>query len=238
MKKVCLTAIVHLFLICAAFAQTDKRAWIELQKVRDHYAHLENYSVSLTYKVFKGHTSPEMMEIEQGRFETSPQGSRYVLGDLELIRNGKYFLSVDKANREMDVAPLTDQKTMPVFIDFGQMDSMMRKYDMVSQLPMLEGTYGLRFDFSKNLFAEFERIDIRYLPSGDLTKAVLYYRQTADMYGNEEVFKPRLEVDYLQHNYRAEFARDHFSEAKYFTMNDGKIDPKPNYRTYKIYSLL
>lgn len=237
MKKIHLC--IALLVLCRAgvFAQ-DKAVWAELQKVRDRYAHLDHYSVNLTYKIFKGHTSPEMMELTSGRFETTKSGSRYVLGDLEMLRNSRYFVSVDKANQEMDISPLTEKNAMPSFIDFGQMDSMMRKYDMVSQIPAPNGTRTLRFDFSQNLFFEFERIDITYLPSGNLVKAVMYYRQTAEAYGEEGDFKPRLEVEYANHDFEASFAPEHFSEQKFFVLSNGKIDPKPIYRTYKIYSLL
>ena len=224
MKKTGFSIGIWLLCVCGVLAQNRTDVWAELQKVRDRYTRLDNYSVNLNYKVFKGHVSAELLENETGRFETGGSGSRYVLGDLELLRNDRYFVSIDRANKEMDIAPLTDQKSMPAFIDFTQMDSLMRKYDMVSQIPAKDGSRILRFDFSKNLFAEFERIDIQYLPSGDLLKAVLYYRQTADAYGSEEHFQPRLEVEYTQHNYKAVFAPDYFSEQKYFSTEDGNID--------------
>ena len=41
--------------------------------------------------------------------------------------------------------------------------------------------------------------------------------------GNKH-FKTRLEVEYTQHNYKAVFAPDYFSEQKYFSTEDGNID--------------
>ena len=229
----------HFFFVvaCFSFATADgiaQNITAEFLLLQNRYASLKNYSVSMNYKAYKGHTSTEVADVQSGIYELFNQKMRFVMGDIEVVQNGTYTIQIDKKFQEMDISETPTGWAPPVFGNFSRLDTILQKHNAVSFKQEASGARLLTFNLKKS-GEEYEKIEIKYQSSGDITSITLFYRGNSDAYGVEEVYKPRVEIQYLNQNFRPAFTDEHFSEKKYFLLQNGKKMPNNLFKNYKIF---
>jgi outer membrane lipoprotein-sorting protein len=232
---------LHILICCFSLATVQKtgaqNVTNEFLLLQKRYANLDNYSVSMNYKAYKGHTSSEVADVQAGKFEIFRQKMKFVMGDIEVLRNGNYTVQIDKQFQEMDISRTPTGWTPPVFGNFSRMDSILKKHNAVSFREESDGIRLLVFNL-KNSGEEYEKIEIRYLPSGHITSITLFYRGVSDAYGVQGDYKPRVEIQYKEQNFSPGLTDEYFSEKKYFLVQDGKTIPNSTFKNYKIFDQL
>lgn len=212
-------------------------SFAELNLLRNRYADLKNYSSQLVFKAYKGHTSTELVDQQTGQCEVSGDRFRLVMGPSTMLKNERYCLNVNDRFREIEVLDATKHAVEMPYGNFNRIDSILRKNKALSVTPQTDGTRLLIVDL-KNSGDEYEKITVRYKPLGELVSIAFFYRGKASLYGIEDNYKARVEIEYRAQNFNAVFTADHFSEKKYVVVNDGQITPQPAYKNYEIFDLL
>lgn len=228
-----------LVLVCLTANHTcAQNVMTELMLLKNHYADMERYSVSMTYKAYNGHNSQTVVDMLTGKFESWGNKKRFVLGRSEIIQNGSYLIQLDHELQEMDVIPTKTPATgMPAFGDLEGLEKLVQKNNAVSFRQEAGGIRLLVFDLKKS-GDEHEKIELRYLPSGNIVSVTLFYRASMKSYGRDDDYKPRVEIQYRDHNFATVYEAEHFSEKKFFLIQNDAVIPQPAYKNYKIFDSL
>lgn len=225
------------FFSCIAAAAQDP--FSELEKIRATYTSLDSYSLRLNIKAYKGHASMELVDVLDGAYEVSGERYRYRLGNTVILKNENYLISIDERYKEIDIVDSKKQTLSPAadFMDFKKMETVLKKHNALGVKEGSNGNKVLVFDLKKSGY-EYEKIEIRYRPSGEITAMILYYRLPSEAYDIPGTYKMRMEITYDSQKLNATFSPDHFSEKKYVNITDKGIFPQPPYKNYQISDLL
>lgn len=207
----------------------------EFMLLQNRYNNIKRFSVQMTYKAYKGHQSFEMADMQQGKFEMDDRYLRFEMGGIEVVQTGKYVIHIDRNLQEMEVMKTAAKWEPPVFGSFMRLDSLLRKHNAVSFKLEPSGLRLLTFDLKRS-GEEYEKIEIRYLPGGEISSIILFYRSVSDSYGVEGAYKPRVEISYRSENFNPVFPENYFSEKKYFMFSGEKIIPAGLFKNYQIFN--
>lgn len=209
----------------------------ELARVQSLYTSADNYSLQLKIKAYQGHQSTELADVISGSYEVSGKRFKLVLGPAVTLKNETYLLGIDERFKEIDVADAGRQESAAGFLDFRKMEAQLRKHRALSLKTEADGNRTLTFDMTRS-GDEYEKVVIRYRPSGELLSVVFFYRAEAQAYGISGQYKARVEVEYTSQNFHPTFPENNFSEKKYIRVTGREIAPQPAYKNYKIFDLL
>jgi|GEM_PF-6752659 len=228
---------LFMFITCSSSGWSQD-PYAELDRVKSTYTSLKNYSMQLTIKAYKGHTSTEVADVMSGKYEVSGNRFRLTMGGTTTLKNETYLLSIDDKFHEIDVASAKkDEAVQAEFMDFKKMETTLRKHQALSIKTDPDGNKELTFDMTKS-GDEYEKIIIKYRPSGELVSVILFYRSPVEAYGISEKYKARMEITYTSQNLNAVFPENYFSEKKYIQVTGQEILPQAAYKNYKIFDLL
>lgn len=233
---------INRLLLALALCMAHACAWAqdsfsELNLLRSRYADLRNYSSQLVFKAYKGHTSTEIIDQQTGLCEVSGSRFRLAMGPSTILKNDRYCINVNEQFHEIEVLDAAKHALENPYANFARIDSMLRKNKALGVIPQTDGTRLLTVDLTRS-GDEYEKIAVRYKPSGELVSITFFYRGKVSLYGIDDDYKARVEIEYRAQNFNTVFAGDHFSERKYVVINDGRITPQTAYKNYEIFDLL
>lgn len=229
--------LIGLLLGCLLPARAQTEAWAEIAAIRERYTHLSDYEAGMEYKIYSGHRSQTLVDVQNGQLQVWGNCYRMVLGDLETVKNGQYVFQLDGENKEMDVVPVAQTDipgNVPMFSDFSSLDQLLQKKKAVTR-ELREGYSILTFDMTAVPGSEYEKIIVYLHPDGTMNKLILFFSAPMDQYALDGDYKPRVEVTYLKQSFSAGLSAAHFSEKKYFTVVNGQIVPHAPYKNFKLF---
>lgn len=218
-------------------AQAQTEAWAEIARIRERYTRLTDYTADMEYRIYNGHSSQELVDLQTGKLQIWDNCHRLVLGELETVKNKKYLFQVDRQNKEMDVATIAAGRPadngIPAFSDFSALDALLQKQKAVTRT-VKEGIRIITFDMV--LFSsEYEKIVVHLTPEGVMHKVILFFANPVNQYALDGDYKPRIEVTYLKQSFAAGLSEADFSEKTYFTVVNDQITPVSLYKNFKLF---
>jgi hypothetical protein len=189
--------------------------------------------LQVKYKSFENHNDVIPYEQSVGYYyKDNAKYHSYTLG-VHSIQNEIYKWTVDSLNKLMVVSEAREQNVKAFDTElFEDVLQTCKKY-------LKNGTSGLttyRFEFSEDY--GLKAYEISLLNNGQINEVILYYNGIADDSEGIEnpVMKfPKLQIQFANYsNTLPRLVQDVFSNAKYFTLSNQKLQIQTAYKNYKL----
>lgn len=194
--------------------------------------------MDMTYSLYVNPVTNTAYEIKNGSVRRSTEGQDLRIGNLEILSNKKYNITVDHSSKVIIVQfAAKKSKQTPLPVNFDSAQRLFKSIEFFKKSPTEYG-YHLQSDFS-----EYEKIDVLFNPSNFyLEKLVLVQRKPVainELDKNEKKDKQRLEISCRNINTSLFISPDEFAEKKYVIISSGaKVKPQPAYKNYTVFNRL
>jgi hypothetical protein len=213
---------------------SPKQANEKFMQMNSKLDEVNSFIVGVTHRTFQNYETTKWAFQYDGYVKKQGKNYRSLLMGLQTIQNEKYKIVMDTVKQIILVSSPTEQ------IDLGnyaaQNEKMLEACKEIKTKTEPERTL---FQFAFNEKMPYSKSELAFnkdmLPH--YIKIYLNRQVKVKVDGVEKMEKPRVEINYTNYNKNAKITSGEFSEKKYFTEVNSKLQLTEMYKSYMIKDL-
>lgn len=201
----------------------------DFAKINSAYNAENNIAIDLSYKYYSNPLDKVPADSLKGRMVLYHKEYTCNIGDINMVRNGKYLVAVDKSHKTIFLGD-AKHSTVPI-VTFDVLDSLVRQKEVTVGYSDLNGEEGIYQVNEKK--GNAYRYDIYFDKQSYLINEIDIYYHYLPGEQQKSTSHPLLRVYYLNCK-KSNPDISVFSEANYVNIQNKTIVPVVAYRSYKI----
>ncbi len=212
---------------------TPKEANTKFMQLDKKLNSLQSYSIKVTQRTFQNYTTQKSAFQYVGFVHKNDKNFRTLLMGIYTIQNNKYKLNIDTTNKIILISdPTQEQPEMTMFS--AQNEKMLEACKTIKSKNENKKEY-ISLTYSEK--TKFKTTDLIFTEDGLPVSIKLFLNYAVAQKKDAKTEKPRIEMEYTEHNLKTKFSEAEFSEKKYIQVLNSKIVPTAAYQTYIIKDL-
>lgn len=216
-------------------ARAQQEVLDAINKINAAYLSLNSYSASFEYLLYEGSQRNNSIEKESGVYYRMGDASYMNCLGVENIINSSFNVSVYHEERMMLVGMTAAAKRLPLADLLAQLkvDTLWDLYERVNFSQIDKKRAACTFYLKKG--RELRSIKITYSTKTYLLEEVLMeFSDDFKLDGGITVKNPQLLLRYYNVKLNGRIPAKHFSEKRFFTRQNGKIQLSPAFQNYQL----
>jgi hypothetical protein len=225
--------IFGLFFSTNVFGKNIKPKEI-IEKINQNYGDLTSAQIDMTYTIFKGYQSEEILQRSNAVFCISDKNTYRKLETNEFISTSEYSLSIDHQNKFIVLTK--PSAASPIDGDVKRMLKFCSDAKVIEQ----DNKIIVQLILSKDFQVPYSVIRIELNNNYWIEKMTLFYATQMDFsasYFEKKMGYPRLEISYNQLKKRWKDSDGVFSNERFIKLTDTQVLPAERYLQYELIDL-
>lgn len=211
----------------------------DLYRINKAYQNRDHIYLEMKVNAYRTWTDRNPYEQKEGVIMKSNVRKYTSIGDITMILNNSYSVTVDHAGKKILVLPASvNSQQASGDLLMPRLDTVLLKVcRKIEFFKEPGGSHGYEFTMKEG--NEYDRIRISFSPKTYLIRQIIfYYNEEHEEKGSGVKKKPRLEITYTKTEFPGKMNDQEFTYDKYLVLEKGRLVCRSQYKNYQLINQL